>query len=138
MGCYLPHTFLMKTVTLLIQNAVRLIGLVLIVLGFLFWSHHSYNLIPLHMKLGVALVVLLWMMAAIGVGTKIKPGLIVISFAWGLLTLYFGMSMGTWLPGRAHEIIRVIHFFIGLAAIGLSESLGARIKRSAITAEMRT
>jgi hypothetical protein len=33
------------------------------------------------------------------------------------------------LPGRSHEIIRVVHFLIGLMAIGLSESLASRIKR---------
>ena len=124
----------MRLATLVLQNAVRLIGLILIVLGFLFWTHHSYNLIPLHIYLGVTLVILLWIMAALAIGAKVKPALAIISFLWGALVLYFGMTMGRLLPGPAHEVIRVSHFFIGLAAIGLSEALGARVKRSLVTA----
>jgi hypothetical protein len=64
----------------------------------------------------------------------VKPALAIISFVWGALVLYFGMTMGRLLPGPAHEVIRVSHFFIGLVAIGFSESLGARVKRSLVTA----
>lgn len=121
----------MKTLTLVLQNIGRLLGLILIVLGFLFWSHHSYTLIPLHMGLGVGFVVLLWAMAAIGARARLSPGLIATAFLWGLFVLFFGMTMGRLLPGRAHEVIRVLHFLIGLGAIALLESLGARIKRRA-------
>jgi hypothetical protein len=81
--------------------------------------------------MGVVFVFLLWAMAAFGASAKVSPALVVTAFVWGLLVLYFGMSMGRFLPGRAHEVIRVLHFLIGLGAIGLLESLGARIKRRA-------
>ena len=121
----------MKTLTLILQNAGRLLGVILLILGFLFWTHHSFQLIPLHMQMGVAFVVLLWAMAVIGASAKVSPALVVAAFLWGLLMLYFGMSMGRFMPGRAHELIRVLHFLIGLGAIALLESLGARIKRRA-------
>jgi hypothetical protein len=121
----------MKTLTLILQNAGRLLGVILLILGFLFWTHHSFQLIPLHMQMGVAFVVLLWAMAVIGASAKVSPALVVAAFLWGLLVLYFGMSMGRFIPGRAHELIRVLHFLIGLGAIALLESLGARIKRRA-------
>ncbi|MCU1293541.1 MAG: hypothetical protein JWP08_2391 [Bryobacterales bacterium] len=121
----------MKTLVLILQNAGRLLGVILLILGFLFWTHHSFDLIPLHTGMGVAFVALLWAMAAIGASAKVNPSLVIAAFLWGLLVLYFGMSMGRFLPGRAHEAIRVLHFLIGLSAIALLESLGARIKRRA-------
>ena len=120
----------MRSLVLVLLNVGRLLGLVLLILGFLFWSHHSYSLVPVHMGLGVGFVVLLWIMAFLGMRARVKPGLVVVAFLWGVLVIGFGMTMGTMLPGRAHEAIRVLHFLIGLAAIALLESLGARIKRS--------
>jgi hypothetical protein len=102
----------------------------LIVLGFLFWSRTAYQLIPLHMRLGETLVALLWIAAILGIRAKVNPGLIVAAILWGFVVVGFGMSMGGFLPGRAHEVIRVAHFLIGLGAIGISESLTARIKRA--------
>lgn len=119
----------MRAATILIQNAVRVLGVVLIVLGFLFWSRHAYNLVPLHMWLGVALIVLLWILAIVAAKARVSGVLVIVAILWGVLVIAFGMNMGGWLPGPAHEIIRVVHFLIGLTAIALSESLSARIKR---------
>ena len=121
----------MKTATVIVQSAVRLLGLVLIVLGFLFWSRTALSLIPLHMRLGETLAALLWMLAVLAIRAKVHPGLIAAAILWGLVVVGFGMTMGGFLPGRAHEIVRVAHFLIGLGAIGFSESLAARIKRGA-------
>jgi len=120
----------MKIEAVIVQNAVRLLGLTLIVLGFLFWSGTALSLIPLHMRLGETLVALLWILAIMGIRAKAPAGLIAAAILWGLVVVGFGMTMGGLLPGRAHEVIRVAHFLIGLAAIGLSESLAARIKRA--------
>ncbi len=120
----------MKTAVVILQNAVRLLGVILIVLGFLFWTGHSYTLVPLHMHMGETLVLLLWILAIIAIRTKISLGLIVAAFAWGLIVIVFGYRMGGLLPGPAHEAIRVLHFLFGLGAIGLSEALSARIKRA--------
>ena len=120
----------MKTAAVIVQYAVRLLGLALIVLGFLFWSRTAFSLIPLHMRLGETFVALLWILAILGIRAKATAGLIAATILWGLVVVGFGMNMGRFLPGRAHEVIRVAHFLIGLGAIGLSESLAARIKRA--------
>ena len=119
----------MKTTTILIQNAIRVMGVVLIALGFLFWTGHAFALVRLHMDFGVALVILLWVLAVIAFRARVRGALIITCVLWGLLVLIFGMTMGRMLPGRAHEIIRVLHFLIGLAAIALAEIISARIKR---------
>ena len=121
----------MKTTAVVVQNVIRVLGVILIVLGFMFWTKHSYDLIPLHIRLGVSLVVLLWIMAVLGIVAKVKPMLTVGSILWGALVAIFGMKMGAWLPGTAHEAIRVLHFLIGVIAIGLSEMVAVRIRRNA-------
>ncbi len=120
----------MKNATIVLQNAVRVLGVILIVLGFLFWTGHSYSLVPLHMGLGEALVLALWILAILAARARVNIGLVVAALLWGLLVVIFGFTMGRFLPGRAHEAIRVLHFLIGLAAIGFSESLAVRIKRA--------
>ena len=121
----------MKTAAVIVQNTVRLLGLALIVLGFMFWTRTAYTLIPIHMRLGETLVALLWILAIFDILAKAPAGLIAAAILWGVVVVAFGMNMGGLLPGRAHEVIRVAHFLFGLGAIGLSESLGARIKRAA-------
>jgi hypothetical protein len=120
----------LKILTLVLQNAIRIIGVIVIVLGFLFWTHHSYQLIPVHRQLGIALVVLLWILAVIAVSARISSGFVIRVILWGVIVLVFGVTMGRMLPGRAHEIVRVVHFLLGLGAIGMAEVLAGRIKRS--------
>jgi hypothetical protein len=118
-----------NSATLILQNAVRFFGTAVIVLGILFWTGHAFDLVALHMGLGFALVAMLWILAALGFRAGLPWGLVISSTLWGLVVVIFGMTMGRLLPGRSHEIIRVVHFLIGLMAIGLSESLASRIKR---------
>jgi hypothetical protein len=119
----------MKTTVQVLQMCVRVLALVLLVLGFGFWARQWYSLVPLHMRLGEFLVLLLWIIAILAIRAKVSRGLIAVAFVWGLLTVYFGMNMNYWVPGRAHEVIRVVHFLIGLGTIGLAEALSGRIKK---------
>lgn len=119
----------MRIATILLQNLIRLLGVILIVLGILFWTGHSLNLVGLHMRLGETLAALLIILAILGIVARLHPALTIGAIVWALLVVFFGMKMGSMLPGPAHEAIRVLHFLIGLAAIALAESLGARIKR---------
>lgn len=94
----------MKTAVLIVQNAVRLLGVALIVLGFLFWSRTALTLIPLHMRLGETLVALLWILAILAIRAKAPAGLIAAAILWGLVVVAFGMNMGGLLPaGMPHS-----------------------------------
>lgn len=114
---------------MVIQNAVRILGLILLVLGFMFWSGRNFDLIPVHMRLGEILVGLLWIIAAIGLRAGVRPGLVLGAMFYGVFVVAFAMRMGTFLPGGAHEVIRIVHFLFGVGAIGLVEMIGAKIKR---------
>ena len=121
----------MKIATIVIQNAARILGVILLVLGFMFWSGHNFDLKPVHMRLGEILVSLLWIIAAMGLRAGVKPGLVLGAMFYGLIVVAFAFRMGTFLPGGAHEVIRIVHFLFGLGAIGLVEMIGAKIKRAA-------
>ena len=107
---------------------VRLSGLILIVLGLLFWSGHSLNLVPAHVWVGLVFVLLLWILAAMSLRVKGSAGLAVGAIVWGLVVAALGMGQVRLLPGNAHWLIELLHLLVGLGAIGLAERLGARIK----------
>ena len=119
----------MRIATIVIQNVVRLLALGLIALGVQFWSGRSFALLPVHMRIGETLIALLWILAAMGLRAGVRPGLALGTIVYGFFVVAFGLNMGDFLPGRAHEVIRVLHLLIGLGAVGLAESIGARIKR---------
>ena len=48
-----------------------------------------------------------------------------------LVVLVLGMTQNRLLVDGAHSIIQVLHLLVGIAAIGLAESLAAKIKRKA-------
>jgi hypothetical protein len=126
----------MRLAAIVVQNLIRLIGVCLLILGFMFWARRGYQYVPVHVGLGIALVVLLWVLSVIGFTARVKPGLVLAGLLWGLLVLWLGMTMrsgrlATVFPGHAYEAVRVLHFLVGLGAIGVAESLGKRIKLSA-------
>jgi hypothetical protein len=125
------QTTTMKTAVRILQNAVRLLALLLVALGIQFWMGRSLELLPVHMRMGEVLIALLWFLAAMGLRAGVKAGLVIGAIVYGLLAFVFAMAMGTLLPGGAHVVIRVVHLLIGLGAVGLAESIGARIKRGA-------
>jgi hypothetical protein len=119
----------MKSAVKILQYAVRLLALLLVVLGILFWAGRSFELVPVHMRLGEVLIALLWILAGMGLRAGVKPGLAIGAIVYGLLAFLFAINMGSLLPGGAHQIIRVLHLLIGLGVVGLAESIAAKVKR---------
>src|SRR5437868_15224829 len=121
----------MKTAVTVAQMLVRLCGLVLIVLGILFWTGQALTLVPVHMVIGLVLVLSLWTLAGLAASAGVRPVQVAVAFAWGLVVPILGLTQGMLLTGDAHWLIRVLHLLVGLAAIGMAEGLAAAIKRSA-------
>jgi hypothetical protein len=120
----------MRTATTVIQMLVRLIGLIMIVLGLLFWTGNALNLIGLHMMLGIGLVLLLWALAIVAARGGVSLRLVALGIAWGLIVVALGMTQSRLLPGDAHWVIKVLHLLVGVAALGIAERLAGSIKRS--------
>jgi len=63
----------MRVAALVIQNVVRVLGLILLVLGFQFWTGRALQLVPVHMRIGEILVALLWILAALVLRRGVPP-----------------------------------------------------------------
>lgn len=124
----------MKATAVVMRWVVRLTGLALIVLGLIFWVGRAHSLIPLHMLLGLVLVVALWVLAGIAARAGASSGMVALAFLWGLVVIGLGMTQTRILVGSAHWIVQVVHLLVGLAAMGMAEGLGARVKRAAASA----
>jgi hypothetical protein len=118
------------TARLFAQWAVRIAGLVAVLLGLLVWVGGADGIVPLHMLVGLVLVAGLWTLAALGLMAGTGPALPAVAVVWGVLTVLFGLNQETILPGDQHVGVEVAHLLVGLVAIGIGEALGARIART--------
>ncbi|HEX6965955.1 MAG TPA: hypothetical protein VF166_09160 [Gemmatimonadaceae bacterium] len=114
--------------TIITQMLVRICGLILIILGILFWTGHARSWIPIHMLLGLIFVIALWVLAGIGARAHVGAGFVALVVIWAIIVLALGMTQTRLLPGPSHWVIQVLHLLVGLAAMGLGESLAGRIK----------
>ena len=117
----------MKTATTIVRILMRLTGLVLVVLGVLFWTGNARGLIPVHQLLGFVLVLCLGVMAALAARAGVQPGLVALAVVWGLVVPVLGLTQDRLLPGSAHWLIQVLHLLVGLGAIGQGENLAGRV-----------
>ncbi len=118
----------MRTVTTIVQVLVRVCGLALVTLGLLFWTGNARGLIPLHMLLGLVLVLALWTLAGLAARAGAPIGLVALAVVWGLIVPALGLTQAQLLPGSAHWVIQVLHLLVGLGAIAQAEGLARRIK----------
>jgi hypothetical protein len=111
------------------QMFVRLAGLTLLVLGIVIWTGHGASLIATHAFLGVVFILSLWVVAVIGLTSRIGYVLPARLIIWGIVIGWFGMSQQQLLRGNLHWVIQVLHVAVGLIAIGLAEVVSARVKK---------
>jgi hypothetical protein len=103
--------------------ALRIIFIINLILGILFFTGHADNLVLLHMGLGILFVAALWYLGALQALRGGPLGLMLGTFAVGLLLAIVGLVQdGTlWL--------QIVHVLLVLAAIGLGEMSGARYRK---------
>src|SRR5262245_52402213 len=121
----------MQTVGKVAGTLVGLTGLFQIVAGVLIWTGRGLSLIPVHMAVGVVLVLALWTLAIVAIRSHVNARLIAVAFVWGAVVLWFGYSQAQLLPGPNHWIIRVLHLLFGLAAMGQAGALRRQIRMHA-------
>jgi hypothetical protein len=120
----------MKTSAMVAVMLVRLAAVILIVLGVLFWTGHASSLVPLHILIGLVLVLALWALAVIALQSGVRPALPALAIVWGLIVVIFGLAQTNLLTGDAHWVVQVLHLLIGLVAVGFAEMLSARLRRA--------
>lgn len=120
----------MKTTATVARWLIGIAGVIQITLGLLFWSGQSLSLLPVHMMLGIGIVLGLWFVAVLAVRAGVSRGFAAFAGLWGLLVVALGMNQGRLLTGDLHWIIQVLHLAVGVAAIGMAEGLAARVKQT--------
>ncbi len=113
------------------QVVVRGAGLVMIVLGALIWTGSFAGLIPIHMLVGIVLVLALWTLAYQAARAGVSRGLVVLAAVVGLALPIFGVNQQQILPADGHVVVQVVHLALGLVAIGLGEALASATRRRA-------
>lgn len=121
-----------KTLTIFIMLA-RLLGVVQIIVGLGIWFGMFGGAAPIHSILGSLFVLTMWIVAGIALFALPKRGVALFAMLWGGLVLWFGMAQTTLLVGSTHWAIRLAHLLVGVAALGLVESLGKAVKRHLAT-----
>ena len=117
----------MRAAATILRIFVGLDGLILIALGLLFWTGNADPLVPVHMLLGIALVLALWVLAGLAAVAGVNLGLVALAFVWGLVVPLLGLTQTRLLPGGAHWLVQVLHLLVGITAIALAQVLAMRI-----------
>jgi hypothetical protein len=117
----------MRTITG-IQMGIRVLWLVQLALGILFWTGNALGLVDLHQLIGILLVLALWTQAALAHRAGVPGGLVAGAAVYGLVVPIVGLTQRELFPGSAHWVIQVIHLLLGIGLIGLAETLATRAK----------
>jgi uncharacterized membrane protein len=107
----------------------RLLGAVQIVVGLAMWFGWAKSAVALHSALGSIFVLVVWIIAIIALfalSTRLLP---LITLLVAGVALWFGMAQTTLLVGSTHWAVRLAHLLVGLATMGLAESLAKAVKR---------
>ena len=111
-----------QTITVL-QMLARFLGAVQILVGLAIWFGWAPNAVVAHSALGSLFVLVTWAVSLIALFVLSKRAIALFTLLWGALVLWFGMAQTTFLPGPMHWTIQLTHLLVGLAAIGLVETL---------------
>lgn len=117
--------------------SLRVLFVLNLVLGLLFWFNvtDSGGLKLLHMFIGILFVAAIWLLGlAQGMTKAGSMGLVIGTFAVGLIIAVFGLIHEGMLNTTAHWVIQVIHLLLAIAGIGIGEASTARYKRGVAAA----
>ena len=118
----------MRSTVTAIQMAIRVLGVVQLVLGIAFWTGNALGLVDLHQLIGILLVLGLWTQAALAHRAGVPASLVAGAAVWGLLVPIVGLAQRDLLPGSAHWVIQVIHLLLGIGLLALAENLATRAR----------
>jgi hypothetical protein len=123
----------MRTITG-IQMGIRVLGVVQLLLGILFWTGNALGLVDLHQLIGILLVLALWTQAALAHRAGVPGGLVAGAAVLGLIVPIVGLTQRELFPGSAHWVIQVIHLLLGIGLLATAENLAIRAKARLATA----
>jgi hypothetical protein len=107
-----------------------LCGALLLVLGVVIWTGHGDPLIPVHVAIGVVLVLTLWILSVIAGRSGVPAGTVAFAAGWGVLVVLLGLAQEDLVPGAWHWTIQVLHVAISMGAIWWGRRLERLIGRA--------
>jgi hypothetical protein len=121
----------MRTVMKVALRTLIGCGGLLLVLGLVIWTGHGDALIPVHIALGVALVLSLWTIAGIAARSGAPFPVVAIAAGWGATVVLLGLTQEALLPGGWHWTVQVVHLVISMGAIAWGRRLAQLMRRGA-------
>jgi hypothetical protein len=115
--------------TSILQMVIRIIGVIQLILGIVFWTGNADSLVIYHIVLGSILVIALWVLAYQASRTGVSQRLVILAAVWGLILPIWGLSQDKILPGSYNWITQVMHLLFGVGAIGIAEMLGPQMRK---------
>jgi hypothetical protein len=119
----------MQRATVITRWVVRIAGLAQIVLGLAFWSGYALSLIPLHMLIGMVVVLGLWFLVVFASRAGLRRGPVVLAFLLGLVVPVFGVTHMGIFPGEWHWVVRLVHLALGIGALAVADRLAEYVLR---------
>jgi hypothetical protein len=119
-----------RTVTIALY-VLRIAGLGAMALGLAFWSGQLLGLLHVHVALGVAVVLALWVLSVAAVVHGGMAGRAAVLIVLGLAVLIAGMTQTTLLPGPQHWVVRAVHLLLGVGALRQGEVAARGLRPSA-------
>jgi hypothetical protein len=111
-------------------SVARIAGLFALVLGIAFWTGNALTLVNAHMAFGMLVVIALWVLAAFAGRSGVGASTVILAVLWGCVVPILGVVQLHLPPTGGYGLVRVIHLLVGLGALALAETLGARLKRA--------
>ena len=99
--------------TSILQMVIRIIGVIQLILGIVFWTGNADFLVICHIVLGSILVIALWLLAYLAYRAGVSQRLVILTVVWGLILPIWGLSQDKILPGSYNWITQVLHLLCG-------------------------
>ena len=116
----------MTTPITVLRWIIRIAGIVALGMGLAFWGGTGYALLSAHQGLGYLVSIALLLMAVLGFGRGVAPGLLVLTLVWSIGVPAIGAMQLRLLSSDQHWIIQVFHLILGVGAIAFSEIIAGR------------
>jgi hypothetical protein len=109
----------------IMQAIAGIVGLVALALGLAFWIA-QLDFISFHMLSGLLVTLTLLVMSILALSTRGMRIWGMVGIVYALIVPIFGMTQSGILVGDLHWLIQAAHMLVGIGAVALTSSMGAR------------
>lgn len=128
----------MKAAARFFEVLIRICGGCALILGLALWAGYGRSFIQLHIGLGIAVVVSLWVLTGMAWRSGARISLVAFAAGWAAVTWALGFAQHRMLPGSLHWLVAVAHLLVGMIAIAtgsrLAGTMGSRSTQSSVRA----